>query len=157
MQESYLAHHGVKGQKWGIRRYQDSNGDLTEAGKKRYSGKNGFKRLRKDTAFSYVKEQNAKSKNIKTLSRLGRATMITTGAIVSGGAASQWNNAPGKTQAIRGVAGALAGAIGGEIAYRTAARSFTNSQTKKYVREIENDPEMMSWGENYLRSQGIRV
>lgn len=34
--DSYLMHHGVKGQKWGVRRYQNSDGTLTEAGKKRY-------------------------------------------------------------------------------------------------------------------------
>ena len=31
-----LYHHGVKGQKWGIRRFQNSDGTLTDAGKKRY-------------------------------------------------------------------------------------------------------------------------
>ena len=30
-----LMHHGVKGMKWGVRRYQNSDGTLTEAGKKR--------------------------------------------------------------------------------------------------------------------------
>lgn len=30
-----LAHHGIKGQKWGIRRYQNKDGSLTPAGKKR--------------------------------------------------------------------------------------------------------------------------
>ena len=32
----YLEHHGIKGMKWGIRRYQNEDGTLTEAGKKRY-------------------------------------------------------------------------------------------------------------------------
>ncbi len=33
----YLAHHGVKGQKWGVRRYQNKDGSLTEEGRYRYS------------------------------------------------------------------------------------------------------------------------
>lgn len=32
----YLAHHGILGQKWGIRRFENADGSLTEAGKKRY-------------------------------------------------------------------------------------------------------------------------
>ena len=34
--DSYLCHHGIKGMKWGIRRFQNPDGTLTEAGKKRY-------------------------------------------------------------------------------------------------------------------------
>lgn len=37
MNNNYLAHHGVKGQKWGVRRYQNRDGSLTAAGKKRYN------------------------------------------------------------------------------------------------------------------------
>lgn len=32
-----LRHHGILGQKWGVRRFQNKDGSLTEAGKKRYS------------------------------------------------------------------------------------------------------------------------
>lgn len=32
----YLYHHGIKGQKWGVRKYQNSDGSLTPAGEARY-------------------------------------------------------------------------------------------------------------------------
>lgn len=32
----FLAHHGIKGQKWGIRRFQNPDGTLTAEGKERY-------------------------------------------------------------------------------------------------------------------------
>ena len=35
--EEYIEHHGVKGQRWGVRRYQNEDGTLNDEGKKRYS------------------------------------------------------------------------------------------------------------------------
>lgn len=35
MEQEYLVHHGILGMKWGIRRFQNKNGSLTAAGKKR--------------------------------------------------------------------------------------------------------------------------
>jgi len=34
MYDYYLYHHGIKGQKWGVRRFQNKDGSLTSAGKK---------------------------------------------------------------------------------------------------------------------------
>ena len=40
VRESSFAHFGIKGMKWGRRRYQNKDGSLTPAGKKRYSNEN---------------------------------------------------------------------------------------------------------------------
>lgn len=46
----YLAHHGIKGQKWGQRRFQNEDGSLTPAGERRYaidSAKQEYKAAKK--------------------------------------------------------------------------------------------------------------
>ena len=59
--EEELQHHGIKGQKWGIRRFQNKDGSLTPAGKKRYDddGENTIKPEKKSkpvrVAKSFVK------------------------------------------------------------------------------------------------------
>ena len=37
MSKNYLIHHGIKGQRWGVRRFQNEDGTYTAAGKRRYS------------------------------------------------------------------------------------------------------------------------
>lgn len=39
--QDYIKHHGIKGQRWGVRRYQNEDGSLTNAGEKRYSKSDG--------------------------------------------------------------------------------------------------------------------
>lgn len=42
MNNEELKHYGIKGQKWGRRRYQNKDGSLTPAGEKRYGSKENF-------------------------------------------------------------------------------------------------------------------
>lgn len=57
--ENELYHHGVKGQKWGVRRYQNKDGSLTLAGKKR-----ALKMQNQYTELSNNKKYHDKSGNL---------------------------------------------------------------------------------------------
>lgn len=54
-----LEHHGIKGMRWGVRRYQNKDGSLTNAGKKRYDDsetKNPIERHRQNLINKYSKK-----------------------------------------------------------------------------------------------------
>lgn len=54
-----LTHWGIKGMRWGVRRYQNDDGSLTNAGKKRYASEMQFL---KEKERSLKKRQTAKDK-----------------------------------------------------------------------------------------------
>lgn len=58
-----LAHHGIKGMKWGVRRYQNYDGSYTKKGLERYS-----------KAESDYESAKAKQKQIKSDHKKGTAT-----------------------------------------------------------------------------------
>ena len=53
---NYIEHHGIKGQKWGIRRFQKKDGSLTSAGLKRYKDDTNSKEryIKKGTEFQTI-------------------------------------------------------------------------------------------------------
>ena len=50
IKNNVLGHSGIKGQKWGIRRYQNEDGSLTEEGKKRYGNPETYRAVAKEAS-----------------------------------------------------------------------------------------------------------
>lgn len=80
-----LYHHGVKGQKWGVRRYQNSDGSLTEAGQKRQAKKElkqdvkEYRSIRKtDKVDDYLKSMKNKKGQDYVDKMLKQSNSITT-------------------------------------------------------------------------------
>ena len=69
--DNELQHFGIKGMKWGVRRYQNKDGSLTPAGKKRY-----------DESDEEREEREKKEKSKKTKAKVATAA-ITTAAVVT--------------------------------------------------------------------------
>lgn len=70
--KNYLEHHGVKGQRWGVRRYQNVDGSLTEKGRKRlkkwetYVEDSRSKKIAKvNKKLAKAKEGSEKEANLK--------------------------------------------------------------------------------------------
>ena len=50
IKNNVLGHSGIKGQKWGIRRFQNEDGSLTEEGKKRYGNPETYRAVAKEAS-----------------------------------------------------------------------------------------------------------
>lgn len=68
MDNAQLYHWGIKGMKWGVRRYQNSDGSLTAAGRKRYSDNDSGDSGNTQSKSSSSSSQSSKPKSISEMS-----------------------------------------------------------------------------------------
>lgn len=76
MNEVVLAHHGIKGQKWGVRRFQNADGTLTNAGRKRYGSGEVSSESKERKGLSEFQKQ--------ALKNVGKAALIAGGVAAVG-------------------------------------------------------------------------
>lgn len=67
--EENVEHSGILGMRWGIRRYQNEDGTLTEAGKIRYYGKDAYIKSNVESTVSGMYELYKKSEEFKTATK----------------------------------------------------------------------------------------
>lgn len=119
--EDDLVHHGIANMKWGIRRYQNSDGSLTPEGKMRYR-----KKKKKD-----------KQKVLRVLRTLNNLHMGALGASAGAGAGGLLG------ASVAGVPGAIAGASVGGISgaigvYKTNRKLMDRGLERYYKRKNNN-------------------
>lgn len=152
MDALYLEHHGIKGQRWGVRRFQNPDGTLTDKGRKHYQKKLDLE----DRKLTAAKAAQGRYERVRTPMSVGMAVI---GAIAGGIAGSP-----------AGPAGIAAGAafvsaIGGGTTYvdytlngALAGLGANRSKKKiaKYKDMLKQDAFIVEDGTLYLEHFGIK-
>ena len=107
---TYLMHHGIRGQKWGVRRYENPDGTLTEAGKRRYAENYDSKQRRRDLAVYGCRGVKRINKRMLEGESISGARSYEASRIASARRSARTAGQIGAT------AGSIGGAIGGYFA-----------------------------------------
>lgn len=145
-----LYHHGIKGQKWGVRRFQNEDGSYTEAGRKRYGD---YERSGSSEGKSRKGLSNKQKKALKIGAAVTASALVAVGgyALYKSGkldkavergklaymaAKARWDNYKGPVEGLREVA---AGLDDEDLATAVKRNNLENAYVKSYTQRF-NDP-----------------
>ena len=157
-----LAHHGIKGQKWGVRRYQDQNGNMTAEGKQRYRTNQGTKEMidNSDTYSKLVGSHKREYVNYGKTSGAKRGFLIGLGTGAAAGAGKTIfetalnSNKLGsgeyttnrvinrfvRNTILGAFGGSVVGTLFGSVAGKKSAQAKLADKGQEYTNELLNTP-----------------
>lgn len=157
-----LYHHGIKGQKWGVRRYQDESGALTPEGRRRYRTDLGTKEIL-DNSSNYSKITKDQQREYAEYGRRAGAkrgflTGLAGGALVglgktaldvyfkksegnlSNASARSIANSFTRNMMLGALGGSVVGTLVGSVAGKKSAQAQLADRGREYVDELLSTP-----------------
>ena len=141
--EYELCHHGIKNMKWGIRRYQNKDGSLTPAGRKRYNKEVQKLKDREASIKAREKAKSYQSKLDKKKAELDEREAALKGKSVPKSAAkTAAASKQSPTKSIKDMSDAELRSVVNRLQLEQQYRSLTPKQVskgKKFVDTVLND------------------
>ena len=125
MNDEVLIHHGIKGQRWGVRRFQNADGSLTIAGRKRYSG---------GESSGITERKGLTDSQKQSLKNVGKAALIAGGVAAAGYLYSR--NSEAVNSAISAMAKTTMSELNGT---KQVTKALGKSYMKKTAEEAYNE------------------
>lgn len=143
--DDFLMHHGILGQKWGIRRYQNEDGTYTELGKKRKRETMTDEELRSAIKRKQLEQRYAAAKSrpskVKSVLSTGAQAIKTAGKVA--GFVGEVSPADTKSLKKAGEHVSKAGEAGGKLAGTISVRNrynlsgYSDDELEKMVKRAE--------------------
>lgn len=156
MTDDELIHFGIKGMKWGVRRYQNEDGSYTPAGERRYRKDRKTKLIEsvesKKAHVRYMQKQagdriqfyggkntalNAIEKEAEYKRKTTTAKAVTAGSLIAAGAAYIAGSATGSIPAV--AVSATTVALGAGFIANRKNKKITRDSKEQYAYTLDSD------------------
>lgn len=148
-----LYHHGIKGQRWGVRRYQNADGSLTDAGRKKYNSTNKYLSAR-DYANYRAKSDKKVNKIRSALAVGGTSSMVAAAVLMCMG------NPIAGAAAGAGMLGAHAASTAIKVIHNKKVKDFKNSMSdvhRHMAEQIDKGEQMYNISARRGDSAGVKA